>query len=70
MRRASAPPAAQSGQTVVAGIRPESFEDASLVPDDARDRGTTFKTKIDLVESLGAEKYAYFQSRGVAGRVG
>ena len=52
---------AQSGQTVVAGIRPESFEDASLVPDDARDLGTTFKTKIDLVESLGAEKYAYFR---------
>jgi multiple sugar transport system ATP-binding protein len=52
---------AQSGQTVVAGIRPESFEDASLVPEDARHSGTTFKTKIDLVESLGAEKYAYFR---------
>jgi multiple sugar transport system ATP-binding protein len=51
----------QSGQSVVAGIRPESFEDASLVSDDVRDIGMTFKTQIDLVESLGAEKYAYFR---------
>jgi multiple sugar transport system ATP-binding protein len=52
--------AAKPGQTVVAGIRPESFEDASLVSADIRDRGATFRTTIDLVESLGAEKYAYF----------
>ena len=52
---------AQSGQSVVAGIRPENFEDASLVSDDVRDAGTTFTTHIDLVESLGAEKYAYFR---------
>jgi multiple sugar transport system ATP-binding protein len=51
----------QSGQSVIVGIRPESFEDASMVSDDVRDRGMTFKTTIDLVESLGAEKYAYFQ---------
>jgi multiple sugar transport system ATP-binding protein len=52
---------AQPGQSVIAGIRPESFEDASLVSGDVRDRGFTFRTKIDIVESLGAEKYAYFQ---------
>ncbi|MFL5891208.1 MAG: ABC transporter ATP-binding protein, partial [Solirubrobacterales bacterium] len=52
---------AQPGQSVAAGIRPESFEDASLVSDDVRDMGMTFKTRIDLVESLGAEKYAYFR---------
>jgi multiple sugar transport system ATP-binding protein len=52
---------AQPGQSVVAGIRPENFEDASLVSDDVRDIGMTFKTQIDLVESLGAEKYAYFR---------
>src|SRR5215203_324480 len=52
---------ARSGQSVVAGIRPESFEDASLVSDDVRDVGMTFNTQIDLVESLGAEKYAYFR---------
>ena len=46
---------------MIAGIRPESFEDASLVAADARERGTTFKAKIDLVESMGAEQYAYFR---------
>jgi multiple sugar transport system ATP-binding protein len=48
---------------VVAGIRPESFEDAHLVGD-AKDRGTTFRAKIDLVESMGSEQYAYFKLEG------
>ena len=48
----------RSGE-VIAGIRPESFEDASLVGD-VQDRGTTFKATIDLVESMGSEQYAYF----------
>ncbi len=43
---------------VIAGLRPEDFEDASLVGD--KSRGTTFKTKIDVLESMGAEYYAYF----------
>jgi multiple sugar transport system ATP-binding protein len=51
--------ASRSGR-VVAGIRPESFEDATLVGD-AKDRGTTFRAKIDLVESMGSEQYAYFR---------
>jgi multiple sugar transport system ATP-binding protein len=46
---------------VIAGIRPESFEDASLVAPDVRERGAIFRTTIDLVESMGAEQYAYFQ---------
>src|SRR4026209_317074 len=33
---------------LIAGIRPEDFEDASLVSDEARGRGATFKTKIDV----------------------
>jgi multiple sugar transport system ATP-binding protein len=49
------------GRKVIAGIRPEAFEDASMVSGDLRDRGTTFRAHIDLVESLGAEKYAYFE---------
>jgi multiple sugar transport system ATP-binding protein len=50
---------APEGGQVIAGIRPESFEDAALVGD-ARDRGTVFETEIDLVESMGSELYAYF----------
>ena len=51
---------------VIAGIRPETFEDASLVGD-LRDRGHVLKAKIDLVESMGSEQYAYFEieSEGV-----
>jgi multiple sugar transport system ATP-binding protein len=60
---ASNPP---SGQ-IVAGIRPEDFEDASLVGD-KRARGNTFRAKIDVLESLGSESYVYFtvEHEGVA----
>jgi multiple sugar transport system ATP-binding protein len=52
---------------VVAGLRPESFEDASLVGDLAGERGVVFEAEIDLVESLGSDLYAYFhvESAGV-----
>jgi multiple sugar transport system ATP-binding protein len=48
-----------SGGQLIAGVRPEDFEDASLVGD-ARDQGTTFRARIELVESLGSELYAHF----------
>jgi multiple sugar transport system ATP-binding protein len=47
-------------RSVIIGIRPEHFEDASLVGDDKRDRGATVKAKVDLLESLGSDKFAYF----------
>jgi multiple sugar transport system ATP-binding protein len=53
---------------VVAGIRPESFEDATIVADGTKaERGITFEAEIDLVESLGSDLYAYFhiESEGV-----
>jgi multiple sugar transport system ATP-binding protein len=43
-----------------AGIRPEHFEDASLVPEDKRDHGAVFRTKIEVLEWMGAELYAHF----------
>jgi multiple sugar transport system ATP-binding protein len=46
-------------QELIAGIRPEHFEDASLVGD-ARDHGAVFTTRIDVVEWMGAELYAHF----------
>jgi multiple sugar transport system ATP-binding protein len=52
-----------SGKDLVAGIRPESFEDAALIGD-ARDRGMVFKAKIDLIESMGAENFAHFGAGG------
>ena len=50
---------AEGARNVIAGIRPESFEDAAMVGE-ARDSGATFPAKIDLVESMGSELYAYF----------
>ena len=57
-----------SSGKVVAGIRPESFEDAGVVQDQTKgERGITFEAEIDLVESLGSDLYAYFhiESEGV-----
>ena len=45
---------------VIIGIRPEHFEDASLVGSEKRGRGATFQAKVDLLESLGSDKFAYF----------
>jgi multiple sugar transport system ATP-binding protein len=47
------------GKTLIAGIRPENFEDAALVGE-ARHRGSTFRAHIEVLESLGSELYAHF----------
>jgi multiple sugar transport system ATP-binding protein len=49
-----------SGKALIAGIRPENFEDAALVGE-ARGRGTVFRAKIEVLESLGSEVYAHFR---------
>jgi multiple sugar transport system ATP-binding protein len=56
-------PQIDEGRPVIVGIRPESFEDATLVGE-TRDQGTTFRAKLDIVESMGSELYAYFQVGG------
>jgi len=52
---------------VIAGLRPENFEDAALVGDVKEERGIVFEAEVDLVESLGSDLYAYFhvESEGV-----
>jgi multiple sugar transport system ATP-binding protein len=47
------------GKQLLAGIRPEDFEDAALTGE-ARPRGSTFQAKIEVLESLGSELYAHF----------
>lgn len=44
---------------LIAGVRPEHFEDASLMDSDARGAGSTFSATVDVVEWLGNETYAY-----------
>ncbi len=52
---------------VIAGIRPENFEDVEVIGDLKEERGVTFEAEIDLVESLGSDLFAYFhiESEGV-----
>src|SRR5215831_10890494 len=51
---------AGAGREVIVGIRPESFEDAELVPAEAKPNGLEFNADIDVTESLGSEKFVYF----------
>ena len=54
---------AGAGRELIVGIRPEHFEDAALM-DGHRGEGLTFKATVDVLESLGADKYAYFRLQG------
>ena len=47
------------GRDVIVGMRPEHFEDAAVEQEDHPDR-LKFRTKADVVESMGSELYVYF----------
>ncbi|UNB54327.1 ABC transporter ATP-binding protein [Mycolicibacterium sp. YH-1] len=49
---------------LIAGVRPEHIEDAALIDTYTRIKALTFEVTVDLVESLGAEKYVHFHSEG------
>jgi multiple sugar transport system ATP-binding protein len=49
----------RGAQDVIVGMRPEHFEDAAVEQEDHPDR-MKFRTKVDVVESMGSEKYVYF----------
>ncbi len=53
---------------VIVGVRPENFEDATLIDAHERARSLTFGVRADLVESLGADKYVYFSTGGAGAR--
>jgi multiple sugar transport system ATP-binding protein len=59
-RMQAGPGGGRSG--VIVGMRPEDFEDAALVGD--KSRGISFRTKIDVLESMGSEFYVYFVLEG------
>jgi multiple sugar transport system ATP-binding protein len=47
------------GQVCIAGVRPGSFEDATLVDPGKAARGCTFDVTVDVIEWLGNEQYAF-----------
>jgi multiple sugar transport system ATP-binding protein len=53
-------------ENVIVGVRPEHLADAALIDGYQRIRALTFEVKVDLVESLGADKYLYFTTTGPA----
>jgi multiple sugar transport system ATP-binding protein len=55
---------ANAPRDVIVGIRPEHFEDAALVAD--KSGGGTFTAHIDVLESMGSEKFAHFTVEGEA----
>jgi multiple sugar transport system ATP-binding protein len=50
---------AVSRRAVIAGLRPEHLEDAAVIEAGSRERGVTFEVKVEVVEWLGAEQFAY-----------
>jgi multiple sugar transport system ATP-binding protein len=58
---------ASAPRDVIVGVRPENFEDATLVPADTLEHGITFGTSIDVVESMGSDVYVYFNHGRDAG---
>ncbi|AXB47141.1 ABC transporter ATP-binding protein [Amycolatopsis albispora] len=52
------------GREVIAGVRPEHFEDAALLDDAQKSGGVTFTATVDVLESMGSEKYAHFSVEG------
>jgi multiple sugar transport system ATP-binding protein len=53
-------------QNIIVGVRPEHLADAALIDGYQRIRALTFEVNVDLVESLGADKYVYFTTAGPA----
>ena len=49
-----------NARDVIAGVRPEHFEDSDVEPDRA---GLKFTAPVSVVESMGSELYAYFDVR-------
>jgi len=50
------------GRSLVAGIRPEHFEDAALVAEGDKHKGPTFTAQIDVVESMGSDLFVHFNT--------
>ncbi|GIJ23836.1 ABC transporter ATP-binding protein [Micromonospora lutea] len=55
---------ADAPRDLILGIRPEHFEDAELIDEETRRRGAEFTAPVDIVESMGSDKYVYLSVEG------
>jgi multiple sugar transport system ATP-binding protein len=55
-RRLTAP---RAPREVIVGIRPEHFEDAALVDHRIKDSGMTFTGYVEMLKSMGSDKYVH-----------
>src|SRR5712691_6616808 len=46
-------------ELVLAGIRPEHFQDAAMLEPEERERGVVLRAHVDVIEWLGSEQFAY-----------
>ncbi|GAB2588164.1 ABC transporter ATP-binding protein [Paractinoplanes abujensis] len=53
-----------ASRELILGIRPEHFEDAGLIEEHQRAKGFEFTAPVDLVESMGSDKYVYLTVEG------
>jgi multiple sugar transport system ATP-binding protein len=53
-------------ENAIVGVRPEHLADAALIDGYQRIKALAFEVNVDLVESLGADKYVYFTIAGPA----
>jgi multiple sugar transport system ATP-binding protein len=51
-------------ESIIVGVRPEHIQDAALIDGYQRIKALVFEVTVDLVESLGADKYVYFTTAG------
>jgi multiple sugar transport system ATP-binding protein len=49
---------------IIVGVRPEHIQDATLIDAYQRISSLVFEVTVDLVESLGSDKYVYFTTAG------
>ena len=56
--------AADAPREVIMGVRPEHFEDAALVDESNLPAGGKFTGQVEVLESMGSDKFAYFSVSG------
>jgi multiple sugar transport system ATP-binding protein len=56
--------ATHAPRDVIMGVRPEHFKDAALVEPGTKAYGMTFTAHVEMLESLGSDKYAHFSLEG------